>query len=122
MTRPILDESKLHPAIRAKVTDYKAAIMSEVQQAIATHAVVVVGMAQNPVVKQARNALSAATVPHHYIEYGSYLSRWRDRLVLKMWTGWPTFPMVFVRGTLVGGGEDIKRLIASGELEKLLSA
>jgi monothiol glutaredoxin len=122
MTRPILDESKLHPAIRAKVSDYKAGIMSEVQQALAAHAVVVVGMKQNPVVKQARNALSAAAVPHHYIEYGSYFGQWRDRLVLKMWTGWPTFPMVFVRGTLVGGGEDIKRLIASGELEKLLSA
>jgi len=37
-----------------------------------------------------------------------------------MWTGWPTFPMVFVRGTLVGGAADLERLIESGELQRLL--
>jgi glutaredoxin-related protein len=37
-----------------------------------------------------------------------------------MWSGWPTFPMVFVKGNLVGGAEDIDRLIKSGELKRLL--
>ena len=37
-----------------------------------------------------------------------------------MWTGWPTFPMVFVKGTLVGGGQEIEALIASGELKRTL--
>ena len=27
-----------------------------------------------------------------------------------MWTGWPTFPMVFVKGTLVGGADDLQKL------------
>jgi glutaredoxin-related protein len=44
------------------------------------------------------------------------------RNALKMWTGWPTFPMVFVRGTLVGGADDLRRLIDSGELQVLLKA
>jgi glutaredoxin-related protein len=39
-----------------------------------------------------------------------------------MWTGWPTFPMVFVKGTLVGGASDLDQLIASGELKRLLNA
>jgi glutaredoxin-related protein len=30
--------------------------------------------------------------------------------------------MVFVRGTLVGGAADLKKLIASGELKRLLDA
>ncbi len=51
-------------------------------------------------------------------EYGSYLGEYRRRLALKMWTGWPTFPMVFVKGVLVGGAEDVAKLIASGELGK----
>ena len=25
----------------------------------------------------------------------------------KMWTGWPTFPMVFVNGVLVGGPKEL---------------
>lgn len=37
-----------------------------------------------------------------------------------MWTGWPTFPMVFVKGTLVGGASDLEALIAGGELARLL--
>ena len=69
---------------------------------------------------QARS--TAAGVAYHYLEYGSYLSEWRRRNALKMWTGWPTFPMVFVKGTLVGGGKEIEALIESGELEAHASA
>ena len=46
---------------------------------------------------------------------------WRERNALKMWTGWPTMPMVFVRGVLVGGAEDVQKLIASGELQRMLA-
>jgi len=121
MPRPILDESRLHPAIRDKVAGLNADLLREVHAALAAHAVVVLGMAQNPVVRRARAALAAAAVPHHYIGYGSYFSEWRRRNALKMWTGWPTFPMVFVHGTLVGGADDLAALIASGELKKLLA-
>jgi glutaredoxin-related protein len=37
-----------------------------------------------------------------------------------MWTGWPTFPMVFVKGSLIGGFEDLAQLAESGELQRLL--
>ena len=39
-----------------------------------------------------------------------------------MWTGWPTFPMVFVNGILIGGAGDLTPLIQSGELATLLAA
>ena len=39
-----------------------------------------------------------------------------------MWTGWQTFPMVFVKGVFVGGAEDLGRLIASGEIKGMLKA
>jgi glutaredoxin-related protein len=120
MPRAVLDESHIHPAIRERVASYREALVSEARNAIATHPVVVLGMRQNPFVRKARNALDAAGVAYHYIERGSYLSAWRERNALKMWTGWPTFPMVFVRGVLVGGAHDVQRLIASGELKQLL--
>lgn len=122
MPRAVLPEARLHPAIRDAVANLHADIVREVEDAITAHAVVVVGMAQNPFPKAARRALDAATVPYRYLEYGSYFSQWRRRNALKMWTGWPTFPMVFVRGTLVGGAADLKKLIASGELKRLLGA
>jgi glutaredoxin-related protein len=83
--------------------------------------VVVVGMAANPFVSKARRALDAAGVAHHDLDYGGYLSQWRRRNTLKLWTGWPTFPMVFVKGVLVGGADDVRQLIERGELKKLLA-
>ena len=115
--RPILEESRIHPAVREKIASYRHAVVKEVQDAVAANAVVVVGMRQNPWPRKARRLLDAAGIAYKYLEYGSYLSGWRRRLALKMWTGWPTFPMVFVRGSLVGGAQDLERLIQNGELK-----
>ena len=82
--------------------------------------VVVVGMSQNPHPRRAFKVLTQRGVPHKYMQYGSYLSNWRQRLAFKMWTGWPTFPMVFVKGTFVGGADDLTKLAESGELDRLL--
>ncbi len=122
MPRPILDDTRIHPAIRERVATNRLALVMEVQDAVARHPVVVVGMGWNPFPKRARKALDAAGIAHHDMDYGHYASRWRERNALKMWTGWPTFPMVFVKGTLVGGATDVERLLASGELQQLLAA
>jgi glutaredoxin-related protein len=121
MARPILDENHIHPAIREKIAKNQAQILGEVQAAIAASDVVVVGMAQNPFPRKARKLLDAAGVPYKYLQYGSYLGEWRPRSALKMWTGWPTFPMVFVKGVLIGGASDLAKLIESGELKRMLS-
>jgi glutaredoxin-related protein len=116
--RPILEEQRIHPAVRDKVSNYRGQVVKEVQDAVAANRIVVVGMRQNPWPKKARRLLDAAGLAYKYLEYGSYLGEWRPRLAIKMWTGWPTFPMVFVDGTLVGGAQDLERLINSGELKK----
>lgn len=121
MPREVLDESKIHPAVRDKVANSHRDLVDEVKAAIAKHDVVVVGMSQNPAPRRARRVLAKAGVAHEYLEYGSYLSLWRRRNALKMWTGWPTFPMVFVKGTLIGGADDLEKLVESGELAKLLA-
>ena len=121
MPRPVLDESMIHPSVRARVAGHHADTVKEVQDSVARHAVVVVGMRQNPFVRKARKALQDAGVAFEYLEYGSYLGEWRRRNALKMWAGWPTLPMVFVKGVLVGGAEDLARLIASGELRTMLA-
>jgi monothiol glutaredoxin len=120
MPRQTLDESRLHPAIRDKVANLNIDIVHNVQSATASNPVLVVGMAGNPFCKRARRTLDEAQISYHYLEYGSYFSQWRQRNSLKMWTGWPTLPMVFVKGNLVGGAEDLAKLIKSGELKRLL--
>jgi monothiol glutaredoxin len=122
MPRTVLDESRIHPAIRDKVANLHADFVAEVRAAADANAVLVIGMQGNPFCRRARKALQAAGVAFKYLQYGSYLSQWRLRNTLKMWTGWPTFPMVFVKGVFVGGASDLEKLIDSGELGRLLAA
>lgn len=109
--RPLLSPDAVHPAINEMVSGYHSDIVQEVGQAVATNGVVVVGMKQNPVVKKARKSLEEAGVDFIYLEYGSYTSQWHKRLALKMWSGWATFPMIFVDQTLIGGNAELQALL-----------
>ena len=121
MTRAILDETQIHPAARASIGGKHGDIVREVQAAIAAHQVVVVGMGLNPFPRKARKILDVLGTPYQYLQYGSYLNQWHRRNALKMWSGWPTFPMVFVNGVLVGGASELQPLVASGELSAMLA-
>ena len=121
MSRNILDEAHLHPAIRERVGAYRRDLVAEVQAAIAANAVVVVGMGLNPFPRKARQLLDANGTPYKYLSYGNYFSEWRPRTALKMWTGWPTFPMIFVKGVLSGGAADLHKLIQSGEFARMVA-
>ena len=121
MTRQLLDENSVHPAVRDRIGGSHLDTLQEVSAAIADNSVVVVGMAQNPYCKKVRKQLDNVGIAFKYLEYGSYTKEWQRRLVLKMWSGWPSFPMVFVKGQLVGGNQDVQALLESGEFQKLLN-
>jgi monothiol glutaredoxin len=118
----ILEEARIHPAIRDQLSQNQREIVDEVSRAVDEHDIVVVGMGLNPSPKKARKLLDAAGLPYRYLEYGNYFNNWYRRNALKMWTGWPTFPMIFVKRTLIGGADDLERLLAGGELKTLLVA
>jgi len=120
VSRPIFDEARIHPAVRDKISAWGIDVVREVQDVIAAKPLVVVGMKMNPFPRKARRLLDAAGIPYTYLEYGSYLSGYRRRLPLKLWTGWQTFPMIFVRGVLIGGANDLQKLLQSGELARRL--
>ena len=120
MGRMILEEARIHPAIREAIAQSHRDIVEEVAAAVARNDIVVVGMAQNPSPKKARRLLDAAGLKHTYLEYGSYLNTWRRRNALKMWTGWPTFPMIFIKGVLIGGADDLEKLLAADQVKALL--
>ena len=80
MVRPLLDDAHIHPAARERVYGYGGDIIREVQSALASNHVVVVGMKQNPFPRRARKLLDTAGIAYRYLEYGSYVSQWRRRL------------------------------------------
>jgi monothiol glutaredoxin len=120
--RKILAAAQIAPAASRTLATFHAEVIAEVERAVQSHDVVVVGMAQNPHVKTARKLLADAGVAFTYLEYGSYFSKWRERLALKLWTGWPTFPQVFVRGVLIGGADLTQQALADGTLKSKLQA
>ena len=119
MTRPVLESSHVHPAALAQMSDYHRKLIAEVQGAVAANKVVVIGMGINPFPAKARKILDGLGTPYKYLSYGNYFSQWKPRLAIKLWSGWPTFPLVFVNGTLIGGASDLQKLIDSGEFARL---
>jgi glutaredoxin-related protein len=113
-----LPEAKLSPAAHEKVASFHRGVVEEVATATTRDPVVVVGMAQNPFVKKARQLLDGEGVKFTYLEYGSYFSKWKERLAIKLWSGFPTFPMVFLDGTLVGGHSELVKLRDEGKLKR----
>jgi monothiol glutaredoxin len=120
-SRPRLEERSVSPAALSLIQSFHAETVREVDEAVRRDPVVVVGMAQNPHVRKIRDALDEAGLAHTYLEYGSYFSKWRERLAIKLWSGWPTFPQVFVRGVLVGGEDLTKAALADGSLKASLA-
>jgi monothiol glutaredoxin len=111
---------RISPAAVAEVNAFHRDRVEEVERLVTAHKVVVVGMRMNPVVKSARRLLGEQGIAFEYLEIGSYFSGWKPRLALKLWAGWPTFPMIFCNGVLVGGHRNLKKLVDDGELSALL--
>jgi monothiol glutaredoxin len=119
--RALLDPSHVAPEALRQISTFHADVVAGVQRALKESAVVVVGMAQNPHVKNVRKALTEGGIEFKYIEHGSYFSKWSERLAIKLWSGWPTFPQVFVNGTLLGGEDLTVAAIRDGSLARMLA-
>lgn len=118
--RPLLSDAQRNDHVRARVGGFHRTIVDEVQAAVERDAVVVVGMAQNPFVKKTRKALEQAGIAFTYLEYGSYFNNWKERLAIKMWSGWPTYPQNYVKGVLIGGHQELQAQLDDGSLKAAL--
>ena len=118
MNRPVLAPEKVSQSALTFISGYHQDVVTEVANAVASNKIVVVGMSQNPFVGKARKALQNAAVDFKYLQYGSYFSQWKPRLAIKLWSGWPTYPQVFVDGKLIGGFKELDQEIKSGKISK----
>ena len=124
MSTPQTTTRPTHKLLSADITEdvnrYHHTILDDVIQHVAQDDIVVVEMAWNAVVKRANSLLTSKGYTYTYLEYGSYISYWKERLSIKMWSGWPTFPQIFVKGVLVGGHDDMKALMEKGHFQALI--
>jgi glutaredoxin-related protein len=117
MTRVTLSNDQLLPEAAKTIGSFHADVVKEVSTTVSTNKVVVVGMAHNPFVGKARKALHEAGIPFTYLQYGSYFGGWKKRLAIKLWSGWATYPQVFVEGKLVGGYTDLAHQLKAGKIK-----
>ncbi len=111
MKRNVLEDSNVHSSALHFISHFHHETVQEVINAVKTHKIVIVGMAQNPVVKKARKHLESQNMDYYYLSYGSYFSQWKKRLAIKLWSGWPTYPQVFIDGKLIGGCDDLIKFL-----------
>ncbi len=91
------------------IADFHSEQVKQVEEAVQKNDYVIVGMAGNPFCRKARKALDERQIKYEYIGIGGYTSMWKPRLAVKLWSGWPTFPMVFVKGQLIGGFKELNQ-------------
>lgn len=118
MNRSVLPAEKVSEDALTFISGYHQAVVTEVANAVANNKIVVVGMAHNPFVSKARKELQKASLDFKYLEYGNYWSKWKPRLAIKLWSGWPTYPQVFVNGKLIGGFQELKKELSAGKITK----
>ena len=66
---------------------------------------------------RAANCLKECGVPFAYVDI---LANPDIRQELPKYAQWPTFPLLWVRGELIGGSDILAEMHANGELEPLL--
>ena len=111
MERKNLKETEISPEALKFITENNSETIKEIILSIGKNKIVVVGMSKNPFVKKARKNLDEKKLEYTYLEYGGYLSKWQQRLAIKMWSGWPTFPQIFIDGKLIGGSSELTRFL-----------
>ncbi len=115
--RDVLSPVKVAAAAAVQIQAFHRDFVEQVQAAVARDHVVVVGMGQNPHVTRAKKALKAAHIPFTSIDHGNYVYGYHRRLAVKMWTGFPTFPQVFVDGVLIGGCRELLQMLSAGQVK-----
>lgn len=108
MERKILASAQVDPAALKAILQNHAVTVNEVMNVVNNNKVVVVGMSLNPFVKKAKRLMDEKEMAYIYLEYGGYFSDWQKRLAIKLWSGWPSFPQVFIDGKLIGGYQDLE--------------
>ncbi|MEN9808784.1 MAG: hypothetical protein RLZZ488_351 [Pseudomonadota bacterium] len=118
--RKILAEQQVSPRIQSVIGKFHPDAIETVERAITKNKVVVVGMKGNHFVKKAIRNLTKWGVAFEYVQFGSYFSHYDQRAALKAWTGFSTFPMIFVNGVLIGGNSDMEAEKADGAFDQRL--
>ena len=118
--RKILPAERVSSHLQGSIQKFHPDVVEKVEQEVQKNKVVVVGMRGNYFVKKAIKNLTRWNIPFQYLEFGSYFSQYNERVTLKMWTGFSTFPMIFVNGVLIGGNSDLEAEKNLGTLQKRL--
>ncbi|XP_034191847.1 uncharacterized protein LOC117609514 [Osmia lignaria lignaria] len=92
----------------------------QVEQLIASDAVVIFSKTQCPYCKMAKQVFDNMQKKYTAIELDEREDGDEIQSILGVMTGARTVPRVFVKGVCLGGGTDIKKLYESGELQKKL--
>jgi glutaredoxin-related protein len=111
MERKTLPTTKVHENALKFMTSNYSDTVDEIITAIEKNKIVIIGMGQNPVVKKSKDILKKKNMDYTYLSYGNYFSKWQQRLAIKLWSGWPTFPQVFIDGKLVGGANELAKFL-----------
>ena len=116
---------KIHALIseeaQARLSDFHQPLIEQLQQEIHSHDIVVVGLAYQPSTQRVIKELNKLDCLTQCIEISPWIGSSEKRLAIKIWSGWPSFPQIFVRGMLIGGELELGNFVASGDFNRRMT-
>jgi len=99
-------------------------VRQHIEKTLSDHDVVLYMKGSRTLPRCGFSAQVVEILEHHQAKYldVDVLSEPELRTGLKEFSGWPTFPQLYVKGRLVGGCDVVRELDQSGELTTLLGS
>ena len=84
--------------------------------------IVVIGVQLSPQNSQVRALLQFTNHTAKEIYLRPWMLNKHKKLAVMLWSGWPTFPQIFIRGMLIGGEQELRRAIHNGDFDHRLAS
>lgn len=88
---------------------------------IETDTIVVLDMSNGTYMEKIQSIFRMKGLEIDLQEFGTPFTKKNEREAIKAWSGWQTFPQIFVNGYLIGGYIELKKSFDDGSLDKIIN-
>lgn len=96
-------------------------LLTNLANQIETDTVVVIDISNGAYIEKIDSIFRMKGLEISYVEVGTPFTKIQERDAIKAWSGWHTFPQIFVNGYLIGGHEELRKAFDDGTLDKIIN-
>jgi glutaredoxin-related protein len=83
-------------------------LLTSISVSVEKNTCVVITIENGPYTRQILEILKDNGIEVQLIEIGTPFTKIKEREMVKIWSGWDSFPQIYLNGFLLGGYEELK--------------